>query len=281
MTAQAAFSQAEKFYERRRQLFEQGAIPNRDLLMSQTDLATAKANFEVAQRTLALLEKQSSGKDIQIAESRLEQAQGRLAAIEAQIAFTELRSPFPGTVIEQFVFPGDMAQPSAPIFTIADLGVAVARAQVPESDAVSLRRGESCRFYPTDREGTHFDGIVTVVNQSVDPARRTVEIWCEIPNTKAGLRAQVFGSLEIITGKLTKAVTIPSAAVQWEEGTRQGFVMVVDSGNQAKRREILTGVPSGGKVVVLKGLRPGEAVITNGAYGLEDGAAIKISEAKQ
>jgi len=56
-TTQAGLSQAEKFYERRKQLFDQGAIPNRDLLVSQTDLATARANFEVAQRGLSLLEK--------------------------------------------------------------------------------------------------------------------------------------------------------------------------------------------------------------------------------
>src|SRR5262249_5801259 len=43
-STQAALNQAQQFYERRKQLFDQGAIPNRDLLVSQTDLATAKVN---------------------------------------------------------------------------------------------------------------------------------------------------------------------------------------------------------------------------------------------
>jgi HlyD family secretion protein len=277
-TTQATLSQAEKFYERRKQLFDQGAIPNRDLLVSQTELATARANFEVAQRSLALLEKQSSGRDIEIFQSRLEQARGRLAVIDTQIAFSELRSPFGGTVTEQFVFPGDMAQPSTPMFVIADLDVAIARAQVPEADASAVRRGANCRLTPSDRVGSGFAGHISVVNQAVDPARRTVEVWCEIANPKGELRSQVFGSLEITTGKLSQAVTIPLAAVQFEEGTRKGFVMVVGKDKKAVKKAVETSTPAGGRVAVLNGLSEGDIVIVEGAYGLAEGTALTVAE---
>lgn len=277
-TTQAVLSQAEKFYERRKQLFDQGVIPNRDLLISQTDLATARANFGVAQQALSLLEKQSSGRDIEILQSRLEQARGRLAVIDTQIAFSELKSPFAGTVTDQFVFPGDMAQPSTPMFTIADLDVAIARAQVPESDAAAVRRGAACRLTPSDREGSSFAGRVSVVNQAVDPARRTVEVWCEIANPKGELRAQVFGTLEITTGQLAHAVTIPLAAVQFEEGTRNGFVMVAGADQKAHKKAVEAGPAAGGKIAVLKGLVSGESVIVEGAYGLADGTSVTVSE---
>lgn len=278
MTTQAALSQAEKFYERRKQLFEQGAIPNRDLLTSQTELATAKANFDVAKQALALLEKQSSGRDIQIAQSRLEQAKGRLSVIDTQIAFRELHSPFNGTITEQFVFSGDMAQPSAPMFTVADLNVAIARAQVPESDAANVRRDQSCNLIPSDRTDASFKGRITVVNQAVDPNRRTVEVWCEIPNTKGELRAQVFGTLEIVTGKLAQVVTVPLSAVQFEEGTRKGFVMVAGAEKKAQKREVETSLPIAERVPILKGLRPGEMVIVEGGYGLAEGTALSWAE---
>lgn len=277
-TTQAALNQAEKFYQRRQQLFEQGAIPNRDLLVSQTELATARSNFEVAQRSLALLEKQSSGRDIEVAQSRLEQARARLAAIDAQIAFSEVKSPFSGFVTEQFVFPGDMAQPSAPMFTIADLAVAVARAQVPETDAGSIRTGEACRFTPADREDSAFAGRVSVVNQAVDPARRTVEVWCEIPNSRAALRAQVFGTLQITTGQLAQAITVPVTAVQYEEGSRTGFVMTVGGDRKAHKKAVETRAPANDRTVVLKGLSTGDIVIVEGAYGLADGTSVTIGE---
>lgn len=278
-TTQAALSQAEKFYERRKQLFEQGAIPNRDLEVSQTELAQAKTNHEVAARSLELLENQSVDRDIRIAQSRIEQARGRLSVIDAQLAFAEVKSPFRGAVTEQFVFPGDMAKPDSPMFTVANLSVAVARAQVPESDAYAVRRGAACSLTPSDTPDAAYAGRVTVINHAVDPARRTVEVWCEIPNEDRRLRAGVFGSLQIVIASLSKAIVVPLAAVQFEEGTRKGFVMVVGPDQKARKRHVETNSPSAGRVPIETGLSKGETVIIEGGYGLPEGTAVTWAEA--
>ena len=274
VTTHAALNQAEKFYQRRKQLFDQGAIPGRDLLMSETELAQAKANSEVAVKALQLLEGQSKERDLEIARSRVEQARGRLAMVDAQLSYADVRSPFAGTVTEQFLFPGDMAKPDTPIFTIADLSVAIARAQIPEANTLDVRRGEPCFFSPSDRPDAVLQGSVTVVSRAVDMARRTVEVWCEIPNGKHLIRAGVFGAVVVETGSLKKAVVIPIAAVQFEEGTAKGSVMVVDSERRAKRRQVETAPAPHGRVAVTQGLRPGETVIVEGGYGLQDGTEV-------
>jgi multidrug efflux pump subunit AcrA (membrane-fusion protein) len=273
-TTRAALNQAQRFYDRRKQLFEQGAIPGRDLLVSETDLAQAKTNHEVALKALQLLEGQSKERDLQIARSRVEQARGRLAFVEAQLTYSEVRSPFAGTVTEQFVFSGDMAKPDTSIFTVADLSVAIARAQVPEANASEVRRGEVCRLQPSDRPESVFPGTVTVVNRAVDTARRTVEVWCEIANGGQQLRAGVFGTVVIETGSLKKAVVVPITAVQFEEGTSKGYVMVVGQDKKAARRAVETTPAETGKVAILQGLRNGETVIVEGGYGLEDGTSV-------
>jgi RND family efflux transporter MFP subunit len=275
---QAALNQAQKFYDRRKQLFEQGAIPARDLLVSETELAQAKTNHEVAVKALQLLESQSRESDLKIARSRVEQARGRLAFIEAQLSYTEIRSPFAGTVTEQFLFPGDMAKPDTPVFTVADLSVAVARAQVPEANAADVRRGEACTLRPADRPGSAFAGAVTVVNRAVDPARRTVEVWCEIPNSAQQLRAGVFGSVEIVTGALKRAVVVPLSAVQFEEGSAKGTVMIAGEGRKASRREVETAPAGDGRVALLSGVKAGETVIIEGGYGLPEGTPVKWEE---
>ena len=131
-TAEAALGQAQKIYERRKELFKEGAIPGRDLLVSETDFAKAKTDYEVAKKSLDLLQNQSGERDIKISQSKLEQAEARLATSKAQLDFAEIRSPFAGTVTAQNVYPGDMAKPDAVMFTVMDLSVVVARAQVPE-----------------------------------------------------------------------------------------------------------------------------------------------------
>jgi HlyD family secretion protein len=280
-TTEAALNQAQKLYDRRRQLFEEGAIPQRDLLVSETELAQAKANHEVARRSLDLLQNQSREKDILMAKSKVEQARAHLAGIKAQLDFTEIRSSSDGTITEQFMFPGDMAKPDAPIFTVMDLSIAVARAQIPASEALAVRTGQTCRFAPGDASDASFAGRVSVVNQAIDAARRTVESWCEIPNPNRTLRAGAFGQVSIVKGVLPKSVVVPAPAVQFTEGTNRGIVMVAGNKSVAVKREVETGEVFDGKVQIRSGLNPGEPVIVQGAYGLAEGTQIRVQEDKK
>ena len=277
----AALNQAQKNYDRRKDLFDKGAIPQRDLLLSETELAQAKASYETAQRSLELLEKQSGERDIQIAQSQIDQAKARLAEINAQLEFAEIRSPFAGVITEQMMYPGDMAKPDAPIFTVMDLSTAVARAQVPEAEGGNVRQGQSCSFTPADARDASFTGKVSVINQAVDPQRRTVEMWCEIPNGGHKLRGGVFGSMSVTTGSVAQSVVVPVAAVQFAEDGKKGTVMVVDDKNIAHAKEVGTGETVGGKVRIVEGLNGGETVIVEGGYGLPDKTEVRNKEEKE
>jgi HlyD family secretion protein len=279
--AEAALNQAQKIYDRRRQLFEQGAIPQRDLLISQTELAQANAAHEVAKKSFELLQNQSHEREITIAKSKVDQAQARLSLAKAQLGFAEIRSASAGTITEQFMFPGDMAKPDAPLFTIMDLSVAVARAQVAESDAAGVRVGESCTFIPANGSNTSFKGRVSMVNQAVDPARRTVEAWCEIPNPKHALRGGVYGQVQIITATAPQSVVIPLSAIQFIEGTRNGFVMVIGEKGLAVKKNVEAGEIYEGKVQIKSGLSSTDTVIVQGAYGLPEGTQIRVQEEKK
>jgi RND family efflux transporter MFP subunit len=241
--AEAALRQTQQIYERRQALFKEGAIPERELLVSKTDW---------------------------------EKAQAHIALIRAQLAFTELTSPFAGVVTDQFLYPGDMAKPDTPIFTVMDVSVAVARAQVPESEVGAVKIGQPAVFLPTDTSRDLPEGRITVVSAAVDPARRTVEVWCEIQNRDGRLLPGAFGNLSIRTGMAPGSVVIPSSAVEFEEGSRHGTVLVVDEKKIAHRREVDCGEIEGGLVRVEQGLEAGEIVIVEGGYGLPDGTAVTL-----
>jgi HlyD family secretion protein len=274
-TARAALDQARKNYDRRRSLFQQGAIPQKDLLQSETELATARANFEVAQKSLELLQRQSAAGDVAMARARVEQARARLNAAAANLQYTDLRSPFRGVVTEQFQYPGDMAGPGTPTYTIMDFSAVTARAQVPESSAASIRRGQLCTFAGIDNGIPVIHGRVTVVNRAVDPARRTVEVWCEIAAPPPAVRAGVFGSLSVQIASVKSAVVVPAPAVQINEGTETGVVFVIDEKQVAHRREVQVGVAHQGQVQIRSGIQAGELVVTEGAYSLPDGAQVR------
>ena len=279
-TAEAILNQAQKSYDRRKELLGQGAISSKEVLTSQTELAQARSGYEVAKSSLDLLLTQSREKDIAIARSKLDQAKAKLELLDRQIQFTEITSPFSGTVSEQFMYAGDMAKPDGPIFTILDLSVVVARAQVPESESGAIRTGQSSLFSPTDSPLSVNEGKVTVVNRAVDPARRTVEVWSEIAGQITNLRSGTFGRIKIVTGIVPGSVVVPIEAVQFEEGTNRGSVLVVDRKNTARKREVETGEKSNGRVRILGGINPGELVIVEGGYGLPNGTEVRSSEEK-
>lgn len=280
-TGEAALNQAQKFYDRRKQLFDQGAIPQRDVLVSETELALAKSNHEVAKKSLDLLLNQSRGKDILMAKAKMEQAQAHLSLLKVQLEFAEIRSSSAGTITEQFMFPGDMAKPDAPIFTVMDLSVAIARVQLPESELPGVRVGSPCIFTPADGGGKSYAGSISVLNQAVDPMKRTVEAWCEIPNSNLTLRSGAFGEALIVTGTAARCVTIPLAAVQFAEGSKKGIVMIDGGKGVAVKKEVETGQVFEGKVQVKSGINAGDSVIVEGGYGLPDGAQIKLGEEKK
>ncbi len=200
-STEAMLAQAQKNLERRQKLYEEGAITSRELLASQTEATQARANYDVTHKYLDLLQgaapRESSGGD--------PDGKARTAFLNAQLGFTEIHSPFAGVVTEQFLYAGDMAKPDSPIFTLMDLSVAVARAQVPEGQSARVTRGQVCSFESGNLLGRRPSGRVSMVNQAVDPASRTVEVWCEIPNPQRSLKAGVFGSVTVVVGKVEHA----------------------------------------------------------------------------
>jgi RND family efflux transporter MFP subunit len=242
----AAVHAAQVLRDRRRQLFQQGAIPERDLLAVETDLAQSKA---------------------------------RLDKIEAQQHFTELRSPFAGSITEQFLYAGDMVKPDAPVFTVADMSVAVAHAQVPETDVVAVKRGQQAAFSSEAAGDEPVLGKVIMVNQAVDPARRTVEVWCELPNGDGRLRDGVFGHVSFVTGRHPKRVLVPRAAVQMVEGSSEGSVMIVDAKSVAHKRDVKVRGRSADQIAV-EGVAAGDTVVIAAGYGLPDGTTVKVDSDK-
>lgn len=279
-TARASLDQAQKIYDRRKQLFEQGAIPERDLLLSETTLAQARTELDVARKSLDLLETQSGEKDIRIAQSHIDQARARLGEINAQLEFAEIRSPFAGVITDQMMFAGDMAKPELPILTLMDLSVAVARAQTPEVEARAARTGQACSFSPADQPDASHTGRIAVITPAVDPARRTVEIWCEMANPQQRLRGGEFGTLSIATGTARQSVVVPLTAVQFSEDGKKGVVMVVDDKGIAHSRDVETGEVIEGRVRIVEGLNGGETVVSEGGYGLPDGTQVKVTKEK-
>jgi len=208
-------------------------------------------------------------------------AKAQLAMAETRLAKGLLRAPIDGVVALRNVNVGDyvenMGSP-APMFRIVDNRRLELTANVPSARMAALKVGQPFAFTSDAFPGKEFSGKVSFINPTADEASRTVKVKAEVPNADETLKAGLFVKGRIVTGKRAGILVVPrSALVSWDTATRQAAVFVVDGG-VARRVTVETGAAPGDRVEVVKGLAPGQEVVTRGGFNLRAGDRVQVAK---
>lgn len=275
--ARAALDNARKTLERRQTLYEQGGISKKDLEASQLAVTQAEDDLRLAESSSALHHGVTNPGDIRVAEAKAAQARGRLGTLDAQLGYTVIRAPFDGVITDQFQFEGDFATPGQKLVTIADSSTLIAKMQVGEATATTLKEGDPVQVLPDDVPGQAFTGTLSLVGRGADAQSRAVEVWAMVPNAAGRLRPNGVAKVMVAAQTTPDAVIVPSPAVTLDATTaNSGTVMVVDGKSVAHEVKVTTGIRSGGRTQILSGLRGGETVVIEGNYGLPDGTKVAL-----
>jgi len=275
-TAQQELDAQEKLYNSRLDLFKQGALPRKDLDAAAVSLAQAKSAYNIAKKHLDGLNAVGKQGAIRTANGQLTSAKGKLLNSEAQLSYSEVRSPIAGFITDRPLYPGEMASTATPLLTVMDISQVIAKAHIPQSDALQLHKGDAATISLAGLEKT-IDGKVSLISPALDPNSTTVEVWVQAPNPDQLLRPGTTAQIAITAQTIKGALVVPAAALLNAKGDA-AQVMVVDSQNQASSRDVKTGIATGQQVQIVSGLKPGEVVVTEGAYGLPDKTKVKIEK---
>jgi HlyD family secretion protein len=273
-----ALDAAQKVYESRKKLVDQGAIPHKQLDEAQVSYIQARNQYEAARKHLESF--QESGKEAQTkaAQAQVEAAKGRQEAAEAQLQYSKIYSPIDGVVSDRPLYAGEMASSGAPILTVMDVSTVIARASVPIGDLHSLRVGNDATITSAD-SSIEIRGKVTVVSPALDPNSTTAEVWVKGANPGEHLRPGSTVQAVIVAETIKDALVIPTCALLPSQESTGDSVLVVGPDSLAHERKIETGVREADKVQVLKGLALGEQVITVGGLGIPDKTKVKVESA--
>jgi len=263
----------------RRQLFEQGAIPGRDLDTAEAALVQAQAAYSAAAKHLESMHKVSQEAALKSARGQLESASGKLKGAEAMVGYTEIRSPINGVVTDRSLFAGETAPAGAALITVMDTSVVIAKAHIAQATAQLLKVGGNAVL--------HVPGVsepvpakIALISPALDPGSTTVEVWVKAENAQGTLKVGTPVKAEIAGRTVARALKIPNLAVlAAEDGSKS--VLVVGTDNAAHRKQVKLGITDGEDVEVLSGLATGDMVITTGAYALEEGTKVKIGKPDQ
>jgi HlyD family secretion protein len=273
-----AFDAQQKLYDSRQDLYQQGALPRKDLDQAGVALTQARNQYELAQRHLDALMAVAKQQELKAAAGQLQSAKGKYLGAEAQLSYTEIRSPINGVVTDRPLYPGEMAAAGTPLVTVMDTSSVVARAHIPQDRAALLKLGDKASVTVPGEEDP-IEGKVTVVSPALDPNSTTVEVWVQAKNPKGRLRPGTSVQISMLSRTIPNSVVIPAAAVL---ATPDGgsYVMLAGSDNRAHQKTVKTGVRQGDEVQILDGVTEGDRVIASGAYGLPDNTKIR-AEAMQ
>jgi RND family efflux transporter MFP subunit len=190
-------------------------------------------------------------------------------------------STISGTVLQAPVNPGDTVNLQDPVYVVGDLSSLALETFVPERFSQAVRPGLSAWVTLESLPGETFRAVVEEVSPVLDPASRTLRIRLAFRSPEGGgradprIKAGMFATLSLVTNA-RQDVTV----IRRESAINRGswIVFVVDGQNIARRREILPGLENETHMEIIRGLEPGELVVTAGQNFLSDGDPVRIVE---
>jgi cobalt-zinc-cadmium efflux system membrane fusion protein len=180
---------------------------------------------------------------------------------------TPLKAPFSGVVTKAQASPGDVVDAGRDIFTVADLSRVWVQAEVYEKDLGRIRIGQSAFIAVDTYPNKSFEGKVAYISDVLDPQTRTARVRCEVPNRDMRLKTDMFANVELPTKFSKQAIAVSASALQEVEG--KIVVFIRHSPTQFEKREVEKGVTVNNQTEIVRGLKPGEPVVTQGAFHLK------------
>lgn len=242
--------------------------------------ALAKTTFERQER----LWKEHIGSEIQYlqAKSNYEAQAKAINQVEKQIAKTEIRAPFSGTIDEVITEEGSVVGAGqTPVMRIVNLTDMYVETEVPERYITDVTKNKAVKINIPVLGKT----IASKVRQTADyinPGNRTFKVEIDVPNRDKTIRPNLTARLKINDYTSERAFLIPQSVISENADGEQYIYKVKDikenGEGTAERKIIETGRTQGDIIEVLKGVKGGDHIINEGARSVKDGQTVKILE---
>ena len=195
--------------------------------------------------------------------------------VKANILQTELRAPFDGIIGLRSVSEGAYVSPTTVITKLTKISPLKIEFSIPERYANDVKNGTMIVFRLEDSNGImrDYNAKVYAVESKMDMTTRTLKVRATYPNTNESIFPGRYTSVEITKREIKDALAIPSEALIPEMGKN---VVYLYKDGVAEPAEIEIGLRTESQVQVLKGIQPGDTLITSGVMQLRTGMQVTI-----
>ena len=210
--------------------------------------------------------------------------QAQVDAQKLNLAYCRIIAPVSGRVGLRQVDPGNYIQTSSAtgIVVVTQIQPISAIFTLPE-DALQavldqVHAGQKLKVVAFDRTGKNrLDaGELSTIDNQIDTTTGTVKLRAMFANAKLNLFPNQFVNIKLTVDTLKGINVVPDSAIQ--RGAPGTFVYLVKPDSTVTAQAVALGPDDGTKVAVLKGLEPGQVIVTDGADRLKEGAKVTVTE---
>ena len=252
---------------------DQAALQN-----AQTDLERYQAliaHNAVAQQVL-----QTQKATVASDQGAIKTDQANIDSANLNISYTHITAAISGRVGLRLVDPGNMvsAGAAAPLAVIAEIQPISVIFTIPEQQVADVRKELAAGHRLTvdaisrDLQSTIATGELTTLDNEIDPTTGTLRLRATFANRDEALFPNQFVNARLLVRKKTGVTLVPNAAVQ--RNTSSTFVYVVQPDHKVTIRPVTLGTTDADESEIVKGLTPGDTVVTQGVDRLQEGTLV-------
>ena len=265
---------------------------NADQETAQVAAAEARcelAKLEIRRKRELQAKSALSSSEVDIAENELRQATAARELAVAILARKRITAPFDGVLGIRQVNLGQYLNPGTPVVTMHSTNPILVTFSLPQQQIDRAKVGSPLKISigsDSDKE-EYRDGAITALDSRVDEASRSVTVEGSIPNTDQRLRSGMFVNVEIPLPLEEDVLVVPASAINYAPYGDSIFVVKTavagagDAPRTVEQQFVKLGAARGDQIRVLGGLKPGDEIVTAGAFKLRPGGAVFINNSVQ
>lgn len=238
---EAQMRQANDALARMKQLHDQNALPEIKWVETQSQVAQAKAQLDMARKA---------------------------------VADCRIYAPVSGVIGKKMLDGGETALPSQVVATILDISTVKVKVSIPETEIGNLTESTPSTISVDAAQATVSGGRIEKGVQA-DAFTHTYDIRIHVENGDRKLFPGMVASVSLTPSaeNETSHHTVPVTSVQKRaDGTL--FVWSIDKDSTAHRKTVSIGQTMGNRIIVNSGIANGERIVTEGYQKLSEGRKV-------
>ncbi|MFD2874349.1 efflux RND transporter periplasmic adaptor subunit [Mucilaginibacter ximonensis] len=247
---------------------------------NQDQLASLKqVNYQIAlakqneTRNKILLQKEAiSQQEYDTSLTNLNSLTAQADMLKAQIAKTEIRAPFSGTIGLRNVSPGSYLSPNTAIASLVNIDPAKLTFSVPEKYLPLINKGTKVTF-SVSSSNQNFKAVVYALEPAIDVNSRSITVRARAANPNGLLKAGSFAKINLQLDQIPKTIMLPTECVV--PGLKTSVVYVYHQG-KAVERPVKTDVRTDTRVQITSGIKPGDSVVVSGIIQMRAKVPLKV-----